>query len=130
MHVESNPVKRLAKVEQFVRATAFESLLYGLFGEAHPFMLFGVDDGNEGDAVDMTDLYNGLSGSLLGELWPDDKDLDCDEHRAAIERADLLTANLFLFALSHTDSMRLEVERYLAKTLERRAPQLAAARAA
>lgn len=137
MCAESNPVDRsgtladrAVKVELFARASAFEHFLFATFEEAHPFMLFGVDDGDEGEAVDMTDIYNGLSSGLLGELWPDDNDLDCDEYRAAVERAHLLTASLFQFALSQTDVMRHEVERWLANSLQHRAPQLPARRAA
>lgn len=121
MHVESNPVDRSTKVDEWVELQALMIVAEGGWAGDSPWLSL-VDTIDTFDSPVIRRLRQLLGGELYAELWPTDEATYTDEYDVAHSRAMLLALRMFeRLQVRHAENVD-HLAGQAAKTLERLSP--------
>jgi hypothetical protein len=102
---------RAEKIEQYILREALNLFLVNL---RQPGSGVGVDlfegilsdgRGAYGNGVSYDDVPYEFSKAWFNELWPEDDDVETDEHRLAAARVDLLVMQMFSAVARNSDAL-------------------------
>lgn len=85
---------RADQIRRYVECDALESFLHGGPGEIFRDLL---------EQVDTDELMVALTTGMLDDLWPEDDDLNSDEHQRAVTESLLLAAQLWARVAAEAD---------------------------